>query len=304
MKKIKLLLIVTAFLGSFYIMIAQDETSESNTKPTWSFSASPSFGMTFQNISKVDEEVEELVWMLNLRARLGYEGDFMQFASFLYMQYGQHHSKTEIPYRVQDNMILSVIPSIILFPTLGIRLFLETTVETSVGKGTDPSTETSFMDPMFVYQTLFLGKKYVSNSESGSSQFYLTFGVGYALQQTFTKNYILEQNRQFPIDENNPLSNYQDDITIESGYSGIFEMGYETHIFEDLLFNASFRNVALTKKSVVEDIKDSRVGSLLFTNLQYQVFNIDYTMRILYDRNFSLRRQLDQTLVFGLRFNI
>jgi hypothetical protein len=32
--------------------------------------------------------------------------------------------------------------------------------------------------------------------------------------------------------------------------------------------------------------------------------SIDYTLHVLYDRNISPRRELDQTMVFGFRFDL
>lgn len=268
------------------------------------FSISPSLGITFQSISKDQDESENLQWLLQLQSKFSYEGQPLQFNANLFAQYGALVTKEASPKKVQDNLQVSLVPSLTLSERLGIRLFFEVTGETEMGPGKVDSVETGFLDPLFLYETLFLGHKTHTVSEDGNTEFEFVIGVGYAFQQTITDKFVLEQNRQFIIDENNPLQHVQAQFTVELGYSGIIELGYTKKIGEDFTFRSTSKTVILTKDHFTEDVKNSRVGSLLLAGLQYKFLALDYTLHVLYDHNISPRRQLDQTMVFGLRFDL
>lgn len=268
------------------------------------FHATPSIGFTFQSSSKDADESENLQWLAQLQAKLSYEGEPYQFNSSLFAQYGAVVTRDAPPQKVQDNLQLSVVPSMTLSSNLGLRLFFEVTGETQMGPGMIDSVETSFADPLFLYETLFLGHKTHTVSADGNTEFEFVLGAGYAYQQTVTNKFVLEQNRQFVIDENNPLRHVQDQFTVEKGYSAILELSFSNRIGENLTFRASNRTVMLTKDDFTKDVKNSRIGSMTLAGLQYKFLSIDYTLHVLYDRNVSVRRQLDQTMVFGFRFDL
>lgn len=268
------------------------------------FSATPSIGFTYQGISKDGEESEDLQWLSSLQAKFGYEGSRFQFNSNLFLQYGAQVSREAAPRKVQDNFQLSLVPSMTISEKLGLRIFFEVTGETEMGEGMVDSVPTKFLDPLFLYETLFLGHKTHITSEDGSSEFELIFGLGYAYQQTLANKFILEQNRQFVVAEGNPLQTVQDQFTVEKGYSSIFQVNWTKRFGDDFTFKESFKAVALTKDDFTKNVKNSRVGGLLLASIAYKIFSIDYTMHIVYDKNISPRRQLDQTMVFGLRLDI
>lgn len=266
-------------------------------------SVSPSIGFTYQGRSRDGEESEDLQWLSSLQAKFGYEGKRFQFNSNLFLQYGAQVSREAPPKKIQDHIQLSLVPSMTISENLGLRLFFEVTGETEMGEGMVDSVPTKFLDPLFIYETLFLGHKTQLTSEDGSSEFELIFGIGYAYQQTLTNKFILEQNRQF-VDNSGLLSDVQDQFTIEKGYSSIFQISWKKKFGDDLTFRESFKAVALTKDDFTKNVENSRVGGLLIASIAYKVFSIDYTMHVVYDKNISPRRQLDQTMVFGLRFDI
>jgi hypothetical protein len=276
----------------------------SQTSHTTTYQVTPSIGFTYQSISKDEEESENLQWLAQLQAKFSYEGEPYQFNTNLFAQYGASVTRDAPPKKVQDHLQVSLVPSMTLSKKLGLRLFFEVTGETEMGDGVVDSVPTKFLDPLFLYETLFLGHKTHLVADDGNYEFEFVIGAGYAYQQTVTNNFVLAQNRQFVIDEGNPLQHVQDQFTVESGYSGILELAYTKHINDNFLFRASDRTVMLTKQDFTQDVKNSRVGSLLLAGLQYKFLSIDYTMHVLYDRNISQRRQLDQTMVFGLKFDL
>lgn len=314
--KIKLLFCFALILATAKASFAQDSTSiklidtvssrisePAEAKSPVHFSASPSVGFTFQGISKDGEESEDLQWLSSLQAKLGYEGSRFQINNTLFLQFGEQVSRESSPKKIQDNFQLSVVPSMTLSDKFGIRLFFEVTGETEMGQGVVDSVETRFLDPLFLYETLFLGHKTHIVSEDGNSDFELIFGIGYAYQQTLTNKFILTRNRKF-VDNSGLLSAVQDQFTIEKGYSSIFLLNWTKKLGDDFTLKESFKTVALTKDDFTKNIRNSRVGSLLLTSIAYKFLSIDYTLHLVYDKNISARRQLDQTMVFGLRFDI
>jgi hypothetical protein len=268
------------------------------------FSASPSLGFTYQGTSKDGDESEDMQWLGQLQAKLGYEGSFFQFNGSLFLQFGQQVSANTHPRNTQDNLQFSLVPSIPVSENLGLRLFLDVTGETQMGKETIDSAQANFLDPLFLYETLFLGHKTHLASEDGNFDLLLIYGAGYAYQQTYTKHFVLAQNRKFIVDENNPLSNVQDQFTVNQGYSGIFELDMTKNLGSNFSFKESFKTVILTKLGFFDNVKNSRVGSLLVSGIAYKFLSIDYTLHLVYDNNISPRRELDQTMVFGFKLDI
>jgi len=115
---------------------------------------------------------------------------------------------------------------------------------------------------------------------------------------------VLEENREFVIGEGNPITDVQDQVSLESGYSAVFHIEYQNNISGSLNFNTSLKTVALTKSAAIETVEDSRVSGLLLGGLSYGIISADYSMKLTYDKNYSVRRMMDQGLVFGLKFKI
>jgi hypothetical protein len=269
------------------------------------FSLTANGGATFNSIDQSEEDkTENVQWVSGLRSTFNLTAEPFQLFNSVYAQYGQLHEKGSLPQKTKDNLIVTLMPSIALFPGSTFRLFLETTGETTIGKGDIDEIPTKFLDPLFLYQTLFIGQKHHSESEEGDWNFDLVYGVGYALQQTFAKEFVLEENREFVIGEGNPITDVQDQVSLESGYSAVFSIEYQNNITDKLNFNTSMKTVALTKTPAIKTIEDSRVSGLLLGGLSYGIISADYTMKLTYDKNYSNRRMLDQGLVFGLKLKI
>jgi hypothetical protein len=271
-----------------------------------SLSIVPQIGVTYSTTDDAPgEETTNLQWLAKVNGRYSNEGEPTQFMATLFAQFGQFVSEDGPPEKTADNLILTLVPSLTLSHQLGLRLFLEVTGETQFAKGiVDDTIESKFADPLFLYETVFLGHKTNLASEDGTKEFQFTIGVGYAFQQTVTKDFVLQSNRQYVIGGDNPLQDVQDALTLENGYSGVFDLYYSDQISEDVVFRTSLKTVLLTKDGFFDDYSLCRVSSLLQTGVSYKIFSIDYTNRIAYDNEVSSRRQMSQTLVFGLRVEI
>jgi hypothetical protein len=271
----------------------------------------PSIGVTIQSNSSADTDALSAVWVVGLDANFFYDGEPWQFGAKLHAIYGQQSSQTGIPRKIQDDLILSVTPSRTILPGPKIRLFLETAAETQMGNGVvDDTTPTKFLDPVFVYQSLFLGRRFENNADDGSWQYDLTTGVGYALQETVAQNFIFTQNRNIQITAQNPLSSMQNEITLESGYSAIVDFNLRDNIGQDLQFTSNWKTVAINRIAgpslpvASTFFENARVTSLLLVGFVYHFIGISYSGNLTYDRNVSLRRSLEQSLVFGFKVTL
>ncbi len=282
--------------------MTSDSTVQDTTPSTTTVThlINPSLGATYQNTSKSGEENESLQWLFNLQARFQYESPSFSLVASLNSQFGQVHRRGAYPEKTQDNLIGSVTPSMLILPKAGIRLFLETTGETTMKAGMIDTAHTEFLDPLFLYQSLFVGQRFTSAAADGSGDISFTYGVGYAVQQTITHHFILQPQRQFKASTDNPLST----IDVETGMSALVDLQFHQQITSGLQLNISSKTVYLGKQSSWSDYTKARISSLGTLSLSYAIFNIEYTMHLIYDSNYSLRRQLDQTLVAGLRFTL
>lgn len=226
------------------------EEIEEESETVIKFMVSPTLGFNLQSSSyERGEETISAQWLGSLRSKLDIYGDIFNFNSSVTAQYGQIISKDEIPITTQDNLMISLMPSMSLFESLQLRLFFDNVLQTSMDVNDNYGNPISFLDPAYLYHTLFVGQDYSWENEEYTSSFNIVYGVGYAVQQTYTDKYILEENKDFIIDDNNPLSDVQSHFTLETGYSGILKFTYETLIGEELSWYSDFSIAAITKDS-------------------------------------------------------
>jgi len=190
---------------------------------------------------------------------------------------------------LQDAFILSITPSIPLIKVPKIRLFLETTAETNLGKGTIGDSPTSFLDPLFLYQTLFLGQKHYSYQKEDNTTWDLTYGLGYAFQQTLNKKF-----ETVDIAGNN--SNF------ESGFSGIIEANVNSKISESLSFVLNAKAVALSRENFFQDFDSSRRSILIRSGLFYKKVGVEYNYHQVHDLNLSENDLVDQSIMLTVTF--
>ena len=298
MKKSSILYIIFLFLLVMNVQ-AQDSTTKAEAevqeaakqevikKPSnWRFYFNPSFGFTYLNSSRQESESENLQWLGKLQSRLSNEGKNYQLNINLFLQYGQIHPKDMIPEKFQDDFIFTFTPSMTLFRKPAVRLFLETTAETDMGKGFIDNRQTSFLDPLFLYQTLFLGQKQFLIETKGNNMFEMTYGVGYAFQQTLTRDF-----------REDTLSGSPSQTTFESGMSAVFQIDMNVDVSKSLKMKLNTKALAFSKKDFFKDINQSRGSVLLGAGIFYSVIGIEYNMHMVYDKNISPMRDLEQSLM-------
>lgn len=253
------------------------------------FQIRPSLGLTFGDSNASGSRITNLQWLGTVNADFDYIGKKFDLSSTLFTQYGESKVKGEDKVKLQDAFILSVTPSIPLIKVPKIRLFLETTAETNLGKGTIDDQSTRFLDPLFLYQTLFLGQKHYSYQKEENTTWELTYGLGYAFQQTLNKKF-------------EPLDIAGNNSNFESGFSGIFEVNVNSKISESLSFVLNAKAVALSRENFFEDFQSSRRSVLVRSGLFYKKVGMEYNYHQVHDLNLSENELVDQSIMLTISF--
>ena len=257
------------------------------------FTLSPNIGISYLQSSKADDERENFQWLGKLDTKFDYDGKTFQFMASLFTQYAEVVTNGELPQKYQDAFILTLMPSVTLIRTPLIGLFLGSIFETNLGEGYVGERKTEFLDPLFMYQTLFIGQKqWQLNSKDGNNTWELTYGVGYATQQTLTKNF-----------RKDTLTTGTES-TFETGFSAILNMNMKIAISDKFNFKLDTKAVALSKDKFFDDVSNARCRLILITGLYYGIIGVEYNLNILYDKNISPMRQLEQSPMLTLAVDL
>jgi len=275
---------------NYSVQIDSIETAPVEKEKKFHFHLRPSLGLTYGESNSDGVKTSNLQWLGTVNSDFDYLGSWIDLSSTLFMQYGQSKMQGESAETLQDAFILSITPSIPIIKKPSIRLFLETTAETDLGKGTIDDQPTSFLDPLFLYQTLFLGQKHYSYQKDATTTWELTYGLGYAFQQTLNKNFEVQ----------NDISGNNSDF--DSGFSGILEFNVNTQITDDISFVLNAKAVALSREDFFKDWDSSRRSILVRSGLFYKKIGMEYNYHQVHDLNLSAIDLVDQSIMLTLSF--
>ena len=281
---------VFALVSSEKNISESDSLKDTKTKRVVKFNIRPSVGLTFGDSNIDGERKTNLQWLATVNSDFTFISPGFDLSSTLFMQYGQSKSEDQEAVKLQDAFILSVTPSIPLIKLPPIRLFLETTAETNLGKGFINDNPTSFLDPLFLYQTLFVGQKHYSFQKEDKTTWELTYGAGYAFQQTLNKNFEIVHD----LDGNNS--------SFESGFSGIIEFNVNSQITESISFVLNAKAVALSRENFFQDFDSSRRSVLVRSGLFINKVGIEYNYHQVHDLNLSENAMVDQSIMLTVSF--
>ena len=270
--------------------IATDSIENDSGEKKVHFQIRPSLGLTYGDSNADGVKTSNLQWLGTVNSDFDYIGKKFDLSWTLFMQYGQSKMQGESAKTLQDAFILSITPSIPIIKKPSIRLFLETTAETQLGKGSIDDNPTGFFDPLFLYQTLFLGQKHYSFKEDDNTTYELTYGLGYAFQQTLNKN--LEIQNDIPGNNSN----------FESGYSAIIEFNMNSQITETISFVLNAKAVALSREDLFSDFNEVRRTILIRSGLFYKKVGFEYNYHQVHDLNLSANDLVDQSVMITLSF--
>lgn len=269
----------------------------------FSYLIRPSF--TFLMSTEHSKDAEALILSMygQLRSQMSFDVDAVHVKSYLNADFKREAYSDALPRNLRDDLIVSFIPSVHISDEYKVSLFLELTMETDMANGEKDGYRTSFMDPAFFYETLYIGQWMDWKSDDKSQRISLRYGLGYAFQQTMTSNFLLTGERKLNLDPDNPLSAIRKarNVKLESGYSGLASFEYLNDITKDLSFFFKTFGIALSKGNLSTFFNDPHAVAELESGLSYKVFSFRYSLRLVYDPNYSSRRQLDQSATFGIQ---
>ena len=304
-KSIAMIVVLCFSLGGMAFGQTTSHTrKDTSTTPRFTYSIAPSFDL------RANTTVSKTAETYNLQLGGEFVGDAslnvgrLNFLTSLDINLAQKVESDQVPERTRDDLIASFTPSMLLYETSSLRLFLELTMVTQMTRTiVDDDYVKTFMDPTFYYQTLYLGQLFEWKEEDKSSYFMFRHGAGYALQQTSYSRFVLTSNRLGDgLTSGNPLNDVQrkGGLKIESGVSYLAGMEYWNTLAPDLLFRLDAFGVLLSKNGFIGDAADSRAYGSFTTNLKYKLFKIGYKIVASYDKNYSKRRKLIQELTVGI----
>ena len=279
---------IILFLVFILFNCSQIFSQESNLE----FNARSNIGLTFTSISK-EGTSENLEWLLNLQANFNYHSENFHFDSDWFINYGQIVSTGNTPIKTQDVFIFNLMPSIKLIDTPSIRLFFQSKAETQLKKGYIGEQETNFLDPLFLTQTIFVGEKNNLIQYTDDQKLELVYGIGYSFQQVIKKHFVLSS-------EDMPSS----DAEYINSPSAVLKINFNKTFSKDVSFSASMNSLFMMKKDFFKSTSNSRFSSLILANFDIKFISIQYTNRLVYDRELSKKRELEQSLVLGITINI
>jgi len=250
------------------------------------FHFKPKLGLNY-NQNKTDGIwSNNLQWMVTINSDLNYRMPKFDLGSYLFLQYGESKITGQSTQKLKDVLILSVTPSIPLIKTPAIRLFLETTGETAMTDGTMQNNPSEFLEPLFLYQSLFVGQKKYSNQNNEKTTWGITYGIGYALQQTI----------------NNPNDIHHTMKDFESGFSGIADFNINSQVTKNISFSLNTKAITLSNGNPFRDLNNARRSLLLQTGIFYKKIGVEFVSHIIHDPNLSTDNQIDRSLMLTIRF--
>ena len=224
--------------------------------------------------------------MLTVNSDINYSRPKFDLGSALFIQYGKSKITGQNTQKLKDLLILSITPSIPLIRTPAIRLFLETAGETSMTDGTMQNKPTGLCKPLFIYQSLFIGQKHYSNEKNEKTTWGMTYGIGYAFQQTINNHYDINHTKN----------------DFESGFSGIIDFNLESQLSKFISLSIKAKAVALAKENPLKDLNSCRKSILFQTGLFYKKIGMEFNYHVVHDLNLSMENQIDRSLMLTIRF--
>jgi hypothetical protein len=297
----RVLLVMPLLVALSGLLTAQTGTPRSTGE--FSYIVRPAFGFLLTTTQQKDREAHSVSMTGQLRSQMSFDIGAIHFKSYLNANLAREAYSDASPRTMRDDLVFTAIPSVHVSDEYRISLFLELTMETRMTNGSKDGQPTSFMDPAFFYQTLYLGQWLDWKSDDKSQRLSARYGVGYAFQQTMSSGFLLVGNRAFRIDPENPLSAVRQarSVKLESGYSAVAALEYSNDISDNLSAFFQTLGVALSKGDVGSLFKRAHAVWDVGAGITYKTFSFRYDLRLSYDPNYSLRRQLDQSASFGIQ---
>lgn len=272
--------LLTGVLFLFFSSVASASVADSTeVEKRVIFSFDPSLGLTLSSYDKTGTKGSAFQWLANVSADYNYRCGSFDLGSKLFASYGESKVKGEQASVLNDKLILSVTPSFRIIKIPAIRLFLETTAETALRA----------REPLFLYQTIFIGQKHYSSQNNENLIWNITYGAGYSFQQTFARGAQV-------------LNSTNSNSDFESGLSAIADISIDYKFKNGFSLFTSMKGVVLSKGDLSGGLRTARKSILLRSGLFYKSVGLEYNYHFVKDPVISPFVDIEHSLMFTLRF--
>lgn len=278
------------------------QTTDMQQPEGFSYIIRPSFGFLMNTIPKEEREEISMSMYGQLRSQYTLGMGRLRLKTYLNADLIREVYSDAAPVIMRDNLVVTAIPSVRISDDWKISVFLEVTMETQMLHGMQDGIPTRFMDPAFFYETIYIGRWIERATADNSTRLSARYGIGYAFQQTMRSQFMLTDERPINIDPENPLTVVRTapSVRLESGISAVAALEYFTTFSKDFTGYLQALGVSLSKGSFREFFEKSHAVAQIGAGLTYRTFSLRYDFRLIYDRNYSKRRDLTQSATFGV----
>jgi len=281
-KSIAVLAFILSILSS--VLIAQEKPATEEPNYGWQNEMVGGLNLTqtsFDNWTQGGEN--STAWQLNFNFKFVNDQEKSNWSNTGKFTYGETKSGDNESQKSIDEIKIESVFTYKISKLL--NPFVAATGETQFGPGYDYSAEqkvqiSRFMDPGYFRESIGIGYK---PSDTFSTRF------GAALKQTITSNY--------PIPfADDPNTKAIEKTKSEAGIESVTDINWK--VAENSLFTSKLELFSALGALDETDVHWDNI----FTTKISKYFNVNFNVKIFYDKDISAKRQIKQALAFGLSY--
>jgi hypothetical protein len=238
-----------------------------------------------------------------LNSFLDIQGRDVQFHGDVSFNFARFAAQYQAPQTTMSNLNITLRPSLWINDDL--KLFFQTYAQTQVASSTiDDTITTTPLDPIYLNESLYLGQSLANNAKDGSTHIDVTYGAGYAFEQTVTSNPLVYRINRPYVFNGELIRPQQSSLTARSGVIAVLYFNFTDNLTKDLKFNLTSNSEMVAEEDFFKSISNAHAQTSLLVGLHYFGFGFTETATLIYDHNISVKRSLQQLLVLSYMFQI
>lgn len=283
MTKVKPSLRITTLIMLLALIAVASENEQNETgwerEMVGSFNGSQT---NFDNWKKGGEN--SWSWQINLNSKFIYNNEQFKWVNNGLVNYGKNKVSGNESKKASDELKIS---SVFTYK-LGLKTdpYVSITGQTQVAKGYEYADTlkiavSDFMDPVYLLGSLGMAFEPTDN---------LTLRLGASLKETFTNNYPVPY-------ADNPKTTKIEKIKFEYGVDSVID--FSTKFAENILLTSTLE--LFSNLHSLEDI-DVNWDTMLNAKISKYI-SANFNVKLFYDNNISKKRQIKNTLMFGVSYS-
>jgi hypothetical protein len=238
-----------------------------------------------------------------LTSFLDIQGTDVQFHGDVAFNFARFAAQYQSPQTTVSSLNVTLRPSLWLNQDL--KLFFQTYAQTQVASSSiDDTITTSPLDPIYLNESLYVGQSLSNNAKDGSTHIDATYGAGYAFEQTVTNNPLIYRINRPYVFNGELIRPLQSSLTARSGVIAVMYLNFTDNLTNELKFNLTSNSEMVAEQNFIHSISNAHAQTSLLVGLHYLGFGFTETATLIYDHNISVKRSLQQLLVFSYMIHI